>query len=265
MFLHFFSKCVRLSSTDANFFRNESLPTGALRFIRRSVFKSFKRRLWVCHHQARSANGLSDAFQSSSAISHTLCLNTLVNLFPVHRDSFRRNNAKLHLLAAYAQHLHADVVVDADDFAYAAGEYQHGPSPCWVVSRQALPRRPASETSFRNPDWLLVDDRYRTSVCDCYPSSQARVEICEARVRFEIDDFPRSIAKPEINHVAYLYFTSALCWHLHFSRLFSQCTRVTRCISENFRLTRPRLASENPHLGSGRWRPWCASWLCLRG
>ncbi|WP_350575161.1 hypothetical protein [Pseudomonas sp. HY2-MNA-CIBAN-0224] len=103
-----------------------------------------------------------------------------------------------------------------------------------LVSRQALLRRPASETSFRNPDWLLVDDRYRTSVCDCYPSRQAWVEICEARVRFEIDDFPRSIAKPEINHVAYLYFTSALCWHLHFSRLFSQCSLSPSCISEKF-------------------------------
>ena len=67
--------------------------------------------------------GFSDAFQSSSAISHTLCLNTLVDFLPVNRNSFRGNNAKLHLLAAYAQHLHAVVVVDADDFAYAAGEY----------------------------------------------------------------------------------------------------------------------------------------------
>ncbi|MCY1251217.1 hypothetical protein D9M72_649510 [compost metagenome] len=46
-------------------------------------------------------------------------------------------NSQLDLSTANAQHGHADVVVDADGFAGAAGEYQHLPSP-WLSSRCPL-------------------------------------------------------------------------------------------------------------------------------
>lgn len=60
----------------------------------------------------------------------------------------RCSDSNFHLLTANTQHLDADVVVDADGFAYAAGEYLHDPTP-WLISRMPL------------SEWHLVKSRPR--------------------------------------------------------------------------------------------------------
>jgi hypothetical protein len=58
----------------------------------------------------------------------------------VNRNICRGSNSCLHLLAANTKHLDADVVVNADGFACAAGEYQPGSSP-GLMSNTASSKR----------------------------------------------------------------------------------------------------------------------------
>ena len=88
--------------------------------------------------------GTSATFQSGCTSRCALCLNPLPNIFPVNRNICRGGDSYLHLLTANAQHLDADVVVDADCFASAAGEYQHGPSP-WLFPQCTRVTRCISE------------------------------------------------------------------------------------------------------------------------
>jgi hypothetical protein len=75
--------------------------------------------------------------KSSGGCCLPFILNPLIDLFAMDDYLLRGINPDPYLLPLDAQHGHADVVIDADGFAYAAGEYQHGPSP-WLSSRCPL-------------------------------------------------------------------------------------------------------------------------------
>ena len=86
---------------------------------------------WVgfCIPKPTQRMGFSDAVRSSRIFCLVTSLNLTVNFFPMYRRVCRGSDAELHLLPANAQYLNADVVVDADGFAYAAAEDQHGLDP----------------------------------------------------------------------------------------------------------------------------------------
>jgi hypothetical protein len=76
-------------------------------------------------------SGISKSWGAKSVVDPTASvpflslLDSLVDLFSVHRNLLRRHNSKSHLLSTDTDYGHANVVGDAHGFACFSGEDQH--------------------------------------------------------------------------------------------------------------------------------------------